>query len=122
MPSQPLRHAQMREELYQILGSLASSVASFYQAAATQPAWVAALVGDLGTLINPHLRLAMRHIYIPLIKACPTIHRQASCALQVLHSMLRGSLLTALSDSLCVHCHIKRLSYVRRSGVLECRI
>ena len=70
---------QMREELYQILGSFASSVASFYQAAATQPAWVAALVGDLDMLINSHLRLAMRHIYIPLIKACPPIYRQAPC-------------------------------------------
>ena len=77
--SQPSRlHVQMREELYQILGSLASSVASFYQAAATQLAWAAALVGDLDMLINPHLRLAMRHIYIPLVKACPPIHRQAA--------------------------------------------
>ena len=71
-------HAQMREELYQILGGLASSVASFYQAAAAQPAWAAALVGDLDMLTNPHLRLAMRHIHIPLIKACPPPHRQAA--------------------------------------------
>ena len=73
----PLR-VQMREELYQILGGLASSVASFYQAAAAQPAWAAALVGDLDMLTNPHLRLAMRHIYIPLVKACPPSHRQAA--------------------------------------------
>ena len=68
----------MREELYQILGSLASSTASFYQATAAQPAWVAALVGDLDMLINQHLRLAMRHIYIPLVKSCPPVYRHAA--------------------------------------------
>ena len=67
----------MREELYQILGSLASSVAGFYQATAAQPAWVGALVGDLDMLTNQHLRLAMRHIFIPLVKACPPMHRHA---------------------------------------------
>ena len=78
IPQVNVLHMQMREELYQILGSLASSVASLYQATAAQPAWVAALVGDLDMLINPHLRLAMRHIYIPLAKACPPMHRQAA--------------------------------------------
>lgn len=67
----------MREELYQILGSLASSVAGFYQATAAQPVWVGALVGDLDMLTNQHLRLAMRHIFIPLVKACPPIYRHA---------------------------------------------
>ena len=67
---------QMREELYQILGSLASSVAGLYRATAAQPAWVAALVGDLDMLTNQQLRLAMRHIYIALAKACPPMHRR----------------------------------------------
>ena len=122
LPSPVSFHAQMREELYQILGSLASSVASFYQAAATQPAWAAALVGDLDVLINPHLRLAMRHIYIPLVKACPPTHRQAACPPQISHSMIRGSLLIALSESLQACCHIKRLSCVRWRGVLASRV
>lgn len=67
---------QMREELYQILGGLASSVAGLYQATGAQPAWVAALVGDLDMLTNQQLRLAMRHIYIALVKACPPVHRR----------------------------------------------
>ena len=66
---------QMREELYQILGGLASSVAGLYQATVAQPAWVAALVGDLDMLTNQQLRLAMRHIFIALVKACPPMHR-----------------------------------------------
>ena len=68
---------QMREELYQILGGLASSVSGLYQATAAQPAWLAALVGDLDMLTNQQLRLAMRHIYIALVKACPPMHRHA---------------------------------------------
>ena len=69
---------QMREELYQILGGVASSVAGLYQATAAQPAWVAALVGDLDMLTNQQLRLAMRHIFIALVKACPPMHRRVS--------------------------------------------
>ena len=76
---------QMREELYQILGSLASSVAGLYQATAEQPAWVGALVGDLDMLTNQHLRLTMRHIFIPLVKACPPMHRHANRRTQYIY-------------------------------------
>ena len=76
---------QMREELYQVLGSLASSVSGLYESSAAQPAWVAALVVDLDMLTNQHLRLAMRHIYICLVKACPPVHRHDP----TLHSISR---------------------------------
>jgi hypothetical protein len=66
---------QMREETYQTLGALASQVAGFYEAAAALPAWAAALVGDLPSMPNQHLRLLLRHIIIPLVKACPPVHR-----------------------------------------------
>ncbi|BDA43725.1 Exportin-5 [Coccomyxa sp. Obi] len=66
---------QMREELYQTLGTIASQISGFYQMTALLPAWQAALVGDLAVMPTQHLRMLIRHIIIPLVKACPPTHR-----------------------------------------------
>ena len=66
---------QVREELYQTLGALAGQVSAFYAASAAAPAWAAALVGDLPHLRDAHVRLLMRHVLRPLIRACPPAHR-----------------------------------------------
>lgn len=69
--------AQVREELYQTLGALAGQVSAFYADAAAAPAWAAALAGDLPHLRDAHVRLLMRHVLRPLIRACPHTHRQS---------------------------------------------
>lgn len=69
----------MREELYQTLGAIASQISGFYQMTALLPAWQAALVDDLASMPTQHLRMLIRHIIIPLVKACPPTHRCASC-------------------------------------------
>ena len=69
---------QTKEELYQALGYLASQVSGFYQATALQPAWAAALVGDLPSMTNGNIRIMQRHVTIPLCKACPPVHRSAT--------------------------------------------
>ncbi len=66
---------QMREEIYQTLGSMTAHVAGFYGTTAALPAWAAALVGDLPIMPNQHLRLLIRHVITPLVKACPPMHR-----------------------------------------------
>ena len=68
-------NTQVREELYQTLGALAGQVSSFYAASAAAPAWAAALAGDLPSMRDAHVRLLMRHVLRPLIKACPPAHR-----------------------------------------------
>lgn len=70
---------QMREELYQTLGAMATQVAGFYQMTAVLPGWAATLVGDVHSMPNQHLRLLTRHVIIPLIKACPPAHRCSFC-------------------------------------------
>ena len=68
----------MREELYQTLGALAGQVSSFYAASASAPDWAAALAGDLPSMRDAHVRLLMRHVLRPLVRACPPAHRYQS--------------------------------------------
>lgn len=65
----------MREEIYQTLGAMTSQVSGFYRATAVLPAWTAALVGELPVMPNQHLRLLIRHVINPFVKACPLMHR-----------------------------------------------
>ena len=67
---------QIREALYQTIGYIVRNVGGFYACTQLQAQFVSAVTDNLDYLHSSHIRMLIRHVYIPLVKFCPIASRQ----------------------------------------------
>lgn len=66
---------QTREAMYQTLGCLIRNVGGFYGCTHLQSQLLRATTGNLDHLQSSHVRMLIRHVFIPLVKYCPVDSR-----------------------------------------------
>ena len=65
--------------MYQTIGYLVRNVGGFYACTDLHGQWISAMTDNLEHLQSSHVRMLVRHVFIPLVRCCPLESRYSNC-------------------------------------------